>query len=67
MIAGERVQRSILAGSADEIAKKIQGFVDIGVDHIIMNVQPKYDAALLRRFAQEVMPRFKAERTASAE
>jgi F420-dependent oxidoreductase-like protein len=59
MIAGERVQRSILAGSPDEIAKKIQSYVDVGVDHVIMNVQPKYDPDLLRRFAEEVMPRFK--------
>lgn len=59
MIAGERVQRSLLAGTPDEIAKKIQSFVDVGVHHIIMNIQPKYDPALLRRFATEVMPRFR--------
>jgi F420-dependent oxidoreductase-like protein len=59
MIAGERIQRSILAGSPNEIAKKIQSYVDIGVDHVIMNIQPKYDRDLLRRFAEEVMPRFK--------
>jgi F420-dependent oxidoreductase-like protein len=59
MIAGERVQRSLLAGTPDEIAKKIQSYVDIGADHIIMNIQPKYNPGLLRRFAEEVMPRFK--------
>ncbi len=59
MIAGERIQRSLLAGTPDEIAKRIQSFVDVGVDHIIMNIQPEYDPALLRRFASEVMPRFR--------
>jgi hypothetical protein len=29
------------------------------VDHIIMNVQPEYDPGLLRRFAEEVIPRFR--------
>ncbi|MCX8072055.1 MAG: LLM class F420-dependent oxidoreductase [Candidatus Binatia bacterium] len=59
MIAGERIQRSVLAGSPDEIASKIQGYIDAGVDHIIMNIQPKYDRKLLERFAAEVMPRFR--------
>jgi F420-dependent oxidoreductase-like protein len=59
MIAGERVQRSILAGSPDDIRKKIQTYVDVGVTHIIMNVQPPYDGKLLRRFASEVMPSFR--------
>jgi F420-dependent oxidoreductase-like protein len=58
MIAGERIQRSVLAGSAGEIAEKLQSYVDVGVDHFIMNVQPEYDPGLLRRFAAEVMPRF---------
>jgi F420-dependent oxidoreductase-like protein len=58
-IAGDRVQRSLLAGSPERIRQKIQGYVDAGVTHIIMNVQPPYDPALLRRFASEVMPTFR--------
>jgi F420-dependent oxidoreductase-like protein len=59
MIAGDRVQRSLLAGSPDDIRAKIQTYVDVGVTHIIMNVQPPYDPSLLRRFAAEVMPKFR--------
>lgn len=66
MIAGERIQRSLLAGTPDEIAKRIQSFVDAGATHIIMNIQPKYDRSLLQRFASEVMPRFRPATTANA-
>jgi F420-dependent oxidoreductase-like protein len=59
MIAGERAQRALLAGSPAAIREKIQTYVDAGVSHIIMNVQPPYDPALLRRFASEVMPSFR--------
>jgi F420-dependent oxidoreductase-like protein len=61
MIAGDRVQRSLLAGSPDAIRRKIQTYVDVGVRHVIMNVQPPYDPGLLRRFASEVMPAFRGE------
>jgi F420-dependent oxidoreductase-like protein len=59
MIAGDRVPRSLLAGSPKAIRDKIQGYVDVGVNHIIMNIQPPYNPALLRRFANEVMPSFR--------
>jgi F420-dependent oxidoreductase-like protein len=58
LIADERIARSVLAGSAKEIAEKIQTYVDVGVSHIIMNIQPPYKAELLQRFANEVMPKF---------
>jgi alkanesulfonate monooxygenase SsuD/methylene tetrahydromethanopterin reductase-like flavin-dependent oxidoreductase (luciferase family) len=59
LLAGERAQRALLAGSPAAIREKIQGYVDAGVSHIIMNIQPPYDPALLRRFANEVMPSFR--------
>jgi F420-dependent oxidoreductase-like protein len=59
LIAGDRAQRALLAGSASSIRDKIQTYVDAGVSHIIMNIQPPYDPALLRRFANEVMPGFR--------
>jgi len=59
VIAGDRVQRSMLAGSPAGIRKKIQSYVDVGVTHVIMNIQPPYDPGLLRRFAAEVMPSFR--------
>ena len=55
----EAVARNVLAGSAEDITKKIRTFVDAGATHIIMNIQPPYDRELLRRFAEEVMPSFR--------
>jgi F420-dependent oxidoreductase-like protein len=55
----EAVARNVLAGSAEDITKKIRTFVDAGATHIIMNIQPPYDRDLLRRFAEEVMPSFR--------
>lgn len=54
----ERIARGVLAGSAKQITEKIQSYVDAGVTHVIMNIQPPYEAALLERFAKEVMPNF---------
>ena len=59
LIAGDRAQRALLAGSASSIRDKIKTYTDAGVSHIIMNIQPPYDPALLRRFANEVMPSFR--------
>ncbi len=59
VIAGKGVSRSILAGSPKEITEQIRAYVDAGATHIIMNLQPPYDPALLRRFATEVMPNFR--------
>jgi F420-dependent oxidoreductase-like protein len=59
LIADERIARSVLAGSPKEITEKIQTYVDVGVSHIIMNVQAPYKPDLLQRFAQEVMPNFR--------
>jgi F420-dependent oxidoreductase-like protein len=59
LIEDKRVAQSILVGSAEQIADQIRTYVDAGATHIIMNIQPPYDAELLRRFAKEVMPRFR--------
>jgi len=59
IVESKEVAQSILAGSPKEIAAQIQRFVDAGATHIIMNLRPPYDPELLRRFAREVMPRFR--------
>ena len=56
IIEDKRVAQSILAGSPQQITEHIQSYVDAGVTHVIMNIQPPYDPALLKRFASEVMP-----------
>jgi F420-dependent oxidoreductase-like protein len=59
MLTEKEIARNVLAGSATEIAEKIRTFVDAGVTHVIVNIQPPYDRELLRRFAEEVMPTFR--------
>jgi len=59
VIAGKRVSRSILAGSAKEITDLIRSYVDAGATHIIVHIEPPYDPQLLRRFATEVIPNFR--------
>jgi len=59
MIAGKSVSRSVLAGSPKEITDQIRTYVDAGVTHVIVHIEPPYDPHLLRRFAGEVMPNFR--------
>lgn len=59
LIEDKRVAQSILVGSSAQIADQIRTYVNAGATHIIMNIQPPYDPALLRRFAAEVMPQFR--------
>jgi F420-dependent oxidoreductase-like protein len=58
VMENKRVARSVLAGSPKDITEQIQPYVDAGVTHVIMNIQPPYDPKLLERFAHEVMPNF---------
>jgi hypothetical protein len=39
----------------------LREYVDAGATRFIVNVQPPFDAALLERFATEVMPAFRGE------
>jgi alkanesulfonate monooxygenase SsuD/methylene tetrahydromethanopterin reductase-like flavin-dependent oxidoreductase (luciferase family) len=52
--------RSILADSPDAIAERITAYADAGVTEVILSLRPPFDRDLLRRFAAEVMPRFRA-------
>ncbi len=57
--AGKGAQTAMLAGSPQDITDKIRTYVDAGVTHIIVHIEPPYDPELLRRFAKEVMPNFR--------
>ncbi len=59
LIENKRVAGAILAGSPQDITERIRAYVDAGATHIIMNIQPPYDQRLLRRFAEDVMPKFR--------
>jgi len=55
--------KNVLAGRPQDIAGHIQNFIDAGVSHVIVAVRPPYDTELLRRFADEVIPAFRAPRS----
>ena len=59
LLEDKRVAQAVLAGTPNDIAERIQMYVDAGATHIIVNIQPPYDKEMLRRFATEVMPRFR--------
>ncbi len=59
LMADKATANSLLAGSPDEITERIRSYVDAGATHIVMNIQPPYNPELLRRFAKEVMPKFR--------
>jgi alkanesulfonate monooxygenase SsuD/methylene tetrahydromethanopterin reductase-like flavin-dependent oxidoreductase (luciferase family) len=48
--------RTILSGSADEVAATARGYVDLGFRHIIFHLAQPYDDETLQRFAEEVRP-----------
>jgi alkanesulfonate monooxygenase SsuD/methylene tetrahydromethanopterin reductase-like flavin-dependent oxidoreductase (luciferase family) len=57
---------SAMYGTPDEIAVKLERLQSAGVTHVLLN-GPAGSRENLRRFAQEVMPAFAAEKRAAAE
>jgi F420-dependent oxidoreductase-like protein len=55
----KEVAQSILADSPGAIRDRIAAYADAGATEIILSLRPPFDRALLRRFAQEIMPAFK--------
>ena len=51
-----------LTGSSKEIRMRVQALADAGVRHLVLQLAPPFDRALLRRFAKEVMGGFRASR-----
>lgn len=60
VLFGKRIATSLLAGSAGEITGKIQEYVDAGATRVIVGLRPPFNRNLMRRFATEVMPKFKS-------
>ena len=50
----------MLAGSVDDIRAKIRTYVDAGATSIVITTRPGRNHDLMRRFATEVVPAFKA-------
>jgi len=59
-VVKKEVAQSILADSPDAIRDRIHTYVDAGAAEIILSLRPPFDRELMRRFAQEIMPSFKA-------
>jgi F420-dependent oxidoreductase-like protein len=58
-VSPEEAKAMILAGTAEDIKKQVQGYIDAGVTHIIIGQRQPYDREGLQRFAKEVMPAFR--------
>ena len=56
----EELINQALAGTPEEIAEQVGAFADLGVDHIILLMDPPYDTEGLTRFAREVVPKVRA-------
>lgn len=59
MTAGNKVARSVLAGSVDDIKARIQQYVDAGATGVIITTRPALNHDIMRRFAAEVIPAFR--------
>lgn len=55
----EDVDANGLIGSPEEIETRIRSYLALGVRHIIISASAPYDLKSLRRFAEEVIPRFR--------
>ena len=55
----EEFSRGYTVGTADQIAQQIEPLIDAGANYILVYFpRIAYDQEMLRRFAQDVMPRF---------
>jgi alkanesulfonate monooxygenase SsuD/methylene tetrahydromethanopterin reductase-like flavin-dependent oxidoreductase (luciferase family) len=52
----EEARRSVLMGSVEDVKNGVQGFVDAGVQEIIVAQFPRFHRESLLRFSQEVIP-----------
>src|SRR5439155_128008 len=55
----KEVAQAILADSPAAIQRRIRDYVEAGATEIILSLRPPFNRALLRRFAQDIMPAFK--------
>lgn len=51
-----KMEREVLAGSAEQITRRCQAYVDAGFAHLIFHLPTPYDEETLERFATEVRP-----------
>ena len=55
----EEYVKEVMVGTADQISERLQAVVDAGIDYIIVYMpRVAYDQSPVRRFAEEIIPRF---------
>jgi F420-dependent oxidoreductase-like protein len=59
-VVDKDVARSILADSPAAIQERLRAYADAGVNEVILSLRAPFDRDLLRRFARDVMPAFRA-------
>lgn len=55
----ENTRDAMLVGTPEQVCRQIRGFIDLGIDGIILHTPP-YEPAELARFAREVIPEFRS-------
>ncbi|GIW11972.1 MAG: TIGR03560 family F420-dependent LLM class oxidoreductase [Chloroflexi bacterium] len=55
----ERARMLFLAGGPDQVARRLQEYLELGITHFLFNAVER-EHAMLELFAREVMPRFRA-------
>ena len=60
-VSVEQARKTILVGDPAAIRQQLQGYIDVGVTHFIINLRRPglYDREGVRLFAKEVMPTFR--------
>jgi len=58
-ISEDEARRWMLLGTADEVCRQIDAFIDAGVSHFVITLSP-YNMDVFERFAAEVMPRYRS-------
>lgn len=58
-VVRKEVARAILADSPDAIVARLREYADAGVTEVVVNLRAPFDRDLMRRFAIEVMARFR--------
>jgi F420-dependent oxidoreductase-like protein len=57
--SADEMAQATLVGSVDEVRARIEEFVGVGVTHFIISVMPPYDLTGWKRFADEIIGRFR--------
>jgi F420-dependent oxidoreductase-like protein len=55
----EEVEPGLLVGSSEDIRRRIEQFIQVGVTHFILGASAPFDHKAIRRFGEEIAPIFR--------